>query len=1122
MTIDDATRAQIRSADPTACTWLAANAGSGKTRVLTNRVARLLLQGVSPQNILCLTYTKAAASEMQNRLFRQLGTWSMLPDERLERELSELGATLPSDGGLEFARTLFARAIETPGGLRIQTIHSFCASMLRRFPLEAGVSPVFREMDERDAALLRNDVLEDLAQGPDSDAVERLAAFSAAVDLEQLVAEVTKNAALLMQPRGADDIWSQFGLPPGYSEQDLLDAVFGASHTLDVASIVEVLRNSEKPTDHKTATLLESIDFDAPRISDYEVLHPYFLFGKTAKSPFSAKTGSIPTAGLRKNFAEVFAPLHNFMERIEDNLERYKSLQAARKTLALHQFAAVYLPEYETRKRDRGLLDFDDLIHRSIALLSDPAVAQWVLFKLDGGIDHILVDEAQDTSPAQWKVIELLAQEFSAGEGARAGVKRTIFVVGDFKQSIYSFQGADPRAFDQMKSHFSDALAGVGEQLHERSLDHSFRSSPAILEFVDATFGANGGRGIGGVPHHIAYHAQMPGRVDIWPLLEGGDEPENREWFDPTDMMAENDPKLELAANIARWIDEQCRSGLLADQNGDLRPIHPGDFLILVQRRSPLFHEIIRACKSLDLPIAGADRLKVGGELAVKDLLALLSFLAMPADDLSLAAALRSPIFSISEAELFDLAHGRGKATLWSALVSRQQDHAAAHAILSDLRSRVDYFSPYELLERILIRHGARTRLLARLGHEAEDGIDALLDLALTFERNATPSLTGFLVWQEAGDIEIKRQAEGTGGRIRVMTTHGAKGLESPIVILPDTTDRNPPQGREILADGDGRPVWLTPADQQTPAMKELVEAGRGAGLDERFRLLYVAMTRAEKWLVVCGAGKARPDGDSWYRQAEAGMTQLGGAPIETPAGGGLRHQRGNWRATSRPDAKPGLPPANPAAPGWALQPAPPPGEKFRLLSPSDMDGPKSLPGSSDALDETAARLRGTRIHLLLQHLPDVPKTAWRQAAVRLLSSGTPRPTDSELEEALAHATHVLQTPELAWVFAENSLAEVSVSAEASVGQTGRYHGVIDRLVVTDDKVSVVDFKTNRVVPSRPDDIPLGILQQMAVYREMIEPIYPDRPIDLYVLWTGPALLMPIPHDLVTGIHDTV
>ncbi|MDX5402964.1 MAG: double-strand break repair helicase AddA, partial [Rhodobacterales bacterium] len=894
---DDATERQVQAARPDGSTWLSANAGSGKTRVLTDRVARLLLSGVEPQHILCLTYTKAAASEMQNRLFRRLGNWAMLPDDTLRGELRDLGIDGPiGDDALRQARTLFARAIETPGGLKIQTIHSFCASLLRRFPLEAGVTPQFTEMADQTAKRLRADIVQTMADGHQSDVVEAMARVYAGQDFDSLTGAITGNRTAFTTDVTRDTVLEWFNLPPGYCRDDLAKDVFLGDEAEILRLLLPALRASST-NDVKAGLRLAALG--GCRVEDLPDLEAVFLTGSGAKEPFTAKTNAFPTKACRAVLTDILPALDAWMIRVEQARESRIALDAAEKTFALHQFARAFLPAYEQHKVLRGWLDFDDLIVKARDLLTDPAVAAWVLYRLDGGIDHILVDEAQDTSPVQWQEIERLAQEFTSGAGARADVPRTIFVVGDKKQSIYSFQGADPREFDRMQAEFSQRLESTDRPLSSMELEFSFRSADAILRMVDQTFVGRANSGFSVTSRHRAFKSAMPGRVDLWPAIEKPEAPEKGVWYDPVDRRGEQDHMVLLAQRIAqeirRMIDTGQRIPVEAGNSGTygMRPVRAGDFLILVQRRSSLFHEVIRACKENGLDVAGADRLKVGAELAVRDLAALLSFLATPEDDLSLAVVLKSPLFGWTEQELYTLAQGR-KGYLWEALRGQKDHHPGTFAILDDLRWQADFLRPYELIERILTRHDGRRNLLARLGQEAEDGIDAFLAQALAYERGNIPSLTGFLLWMETDALEIKRQMDAAGNRIRVMTVHGAKGLEAPVVILPDAGKRATTLRDMILVHGD-RAMWKTASGDAPAALLAAQEALKAAQEAERDRLLYVAMTRAEKWLIVAAAGDLGKDGSSWFHRVEAAMQATGAVAQDFAFGPGLRLDSGDW-----------------------------------------------------------------------------------------------------------------------------------------------------------------------------------------------------------------------------------
>ena len=1152
MNRDPATERQVQAAQPARSTWLAANAGSGKTRVLTNRVARLLFHGTRPEQILCITYTKAAAAEMQNRLFHTLGEWAMLPDSRLRQKLDALGETELTPEQLRHARTLFACAIETPGGLQIQTIHAFCARLLRRFPLEAGVSPQFVEMDDHDMNRLIQHIIQPMAEGTQAPLLDGLAAQLGGADsLSNVVLQVVNNRGAFPQhPLPWPRLLESFSLPPTITEQGLIEQVFHRGDLELLAQLRPRLEKSSGKRDQGAAKKLLSLAVDNPTVADMALLEGVLLTGPTARKPHAAKIGAFPGKALRQAIAPLMPALEALMMRVEQARPQRLSLAAAQRSMALHNFAAAFLPLYAHEKQRRGWLDFDDLIQKCRFLLQDSSVADWVLFRLDRGVDHVLVDEAQDTSPAQWDVINKLTEEFSSGEGAR-DLQRTIFVVGDKKQSIYSFQGADPTAFDTMAGEFARRLEGANLHLQRLHLEYSFRSAPVILQLVDAVFKGEEAEKAGFTPqeHHKAFKDALPGRVDLWPLVSRTEGAEQPPWNDATEFIHPHPPAKVLAEQVATFVHGLIHSGetipvTTGDGNIQRRAVRPEDVLILVQRRSDLFTEIIAACKAKALSIAGKDRLKVAAELAVKDVMALLRFLATPADDLSLAEALKSPIFGWTEQQLFSLAHHRPPGcSLGQALWNQATRHPDTVEVLEDLRSKTDYLRPYELLERILTRHGARQRLTGRLGPEAEDGIDALLGQALAYETTEIPSLTGFVAWVTTDAFEVKRQLSEASNMVRVMTVHGAKGLEAPIVILPDTifTKRNPGTD-QLLRASDGQLLWNTRITERPDHLHEAVVAQQQKEQEERMRLLYVAMTRAQSWLVVAGAGEVKEDKEdgarNWYNHVQAGIQRVadavntgavqgiavqhvqrekGRGEIYYPDGEILRLGCGDWCAPEQRQDDQHSNQQQPGLPSRLLNPPPrqEPVAEPVVINPSRLDGDKALPQDSSqdlpgeaGLDRDLAKARGTAIHRLLETLPCVPAALWQDVATQLLHEFSPAERQSMVEEVV----EVLKSPALAEVFAEDALTEVGFSVTVD-GQP--MQGVMDRVLVRPDKVLVIDFKTNAIVPTTPENCPEGILRQMGAYRQALTILYPGRPAEAAVLWTRTATMMPLPGALL-------
>ncbi|MEM7423280.1 MAG: UvrD-helicase domain-containing protein, partial [Pseudomonadota bacterium] len=708
---------QIEATDPRVSCWVTANAGSGKTHVLTQRVARLLLAGCEPQKILCLTYTKAAAAEMQTRLFRLLGDWTMASTEDLRSGLAALSgseAPVASEAQLSRARQLFARALESPGGLKIQTIHAFCDSLLRRFPLEASISPQFNVTDDRDRETLVAGVRAVMAEAA---ADGRDPAFDKAADLltedgiDQLTAGVLGNRSRLDADGLEDRLAGHFGNVVADTETAICKRALARLNWDQYAALSDVLLTKGGKQDQSLGAVLalpaaqrEADPSGAVDALISRMLTSSFRARATERFPVKNVKSAYPAA------ADEIAALSAWALETRDLI---LSRRTAQRTRDLYGFSGGLLDRYAAAKHNRGLMDFDDLVSRARALLVDRAMRGWVLYKLDEGIDHILVDEAQDTAPLQWDVIKAISDEFLSGDGAARG-PRTIFVVGDEKQSIYSFQGADPGAFAGVRDIYRRRLSDLGDRLVRPLLRTSFRSAPAILEFVDAVFDGPLAACLTTDPEGVGHHAHRNGergRVDLWPLLAKPEAAEPPPWWEPVDTVPLSDPRQKLAETLAGEISAMIGTATLPARAGrPARFVRPGDILVLVARRNPWTAVIIRHLKALGVPVTGADRLRLSDALSVKDLLALLRFVTLPDDDLSLAAVLRSPLGGISEEALFQLAHGRD-GTLHAAL-RQSPEHTELRKMIDDLSREADFLRPYEMLERILVRHRGRHKLL--------------------------------------------------------------------------------------------------------------------------------------------------------------------------------------------------------------------------------------------------------------------------------------------------------------------------------------------------------------------------------------------------------------------------
>jgi ATP-dependent helicase/nuclease subunit A len=702
---------------------------------------------------------------------------------------------------------------------------------------------------------------------------------------------------------------------------------------------------------------------------------------------------------------------------------------------------------------------------------------------------------------------------------------RTIFAVGDFKQSIFSFQGADPRVFARMRDHFRER---AGERWDDVPLDYSFRSTQAVLTAVDAVFAREGAReGVvmdGASIHHRAVREGEAGLVEIWPPAIPLEAEESETWSPPTRQGRSDSPRLRLARLLALRIARMIESGDLLESQG--RPIEPGDIMILVRRRDALVEELVRELKQRHVPVAGVDRMLLVEQIAVMDLMALGRFLLMPEDDLNLATVLRSPLIGLDEDALFALAHRR-EGRLWEALRTRsgeRPEFAAAEALLSGLLARADFAPPYELFAGILGPLGGRKRLVGRLGPEALDPIDEFMTLALQYEREHVPSLQGFLHWLDIGDIEVKRDLDHEArGQVRIMTVHGAKGLQAPIVFLPDTM-QVPKHAVRLLwcePDGDGPelPLWAPRVDLDETVAAAARQRQRAAELREQRRLLYVAMTRAADRLYVCGWRNQRNATGCWYELIQAGVkpvaqefefdcqAELGREGWAGPAWRVVTQQGTTQVAKAASVEGPAE-----ALPEWAMRAPMPEREPPRPLAPSR--GPAEDPPVRAPLgeDQGFAFHRGRLVHRLLELLPDLPPDRRPEAARRFLARPVHGLDMAQQAEFLTETMRVLEDPVFAPLFGPDSLAEVPLVGEVR-GVDGRIQvlsGRLDRLRVTPTEVLVLDYKTNRPPPQREEDVSEAYLRQMAAYRAALIKIYPALPVRCALLWTDGPRLMPL------------
>lgn len=1158
-----ATERQRAAADPATDAFVIANAGTGKTKVLVDRVTRLLLRDAKPDRILCLTYTKAAASEMQERLFTQLGDWSVTDDEALAAAIEKVTGTAPPKDDLAKARRLFARALETPGGLKVQTIHAFCERIVRQFPVEAGAPTGFRVLEEAEAARLASDARAEAARAamadPDGPAAEAFRILAERVDdmtaeslFKEIVAKRVKLNAALTALGGYEGAraaaFGRLEIEPDLTAARIKQALWDALPR-DALQRAHSALSAGGKTDVKCAEALNAL-FAAPDAdAAFEALLAACLTGG----------GDVPARGVGTKGAREACPeiIDLFGDRdapgsVTESLlmarDRLARLNCAELTAGVYALADVMIAAFERRKRLMRALDFSDLIEHARQLLTLSDAREWVRYKLDGGIDHILIDEAQDTAPDQWKLVDALTEEFFAGEGA-AELDQTLFAVGDEKQSIYSFQGAQPAKFLEQTQNYIGLAAHAGRRAEQIPMETSFRSSPAILQGVDAVFDGETAAALlperppgGDIARHMSGRADREercGAVELWPATPVPPEPVEENPWAPVDAPSPDNAQerlaREIAARVKAWLDD----GLEVWERGrGYRAAHAGDVMILMRRRSGFFYEVIRQLKGAGVEVAGADRLKLTGQQAVRDLLSLARFALLPEDDLSLGETLKSPLFHpcnadappIDDNALFDLCHPRETyASVWSALQDTGDSRLTeAKSVLGEVLATVGVATPFAFFSNLLNRLGPegqsfRKRILRRLGPEAEDAIDEFLSRALSHEGADAPSLQRFVCEMEADSSDVKRELLPGQQAVRVMTVHGSKGLESPVVILPDTTQTPKNRGLGLMKDEACGYLFSPYKSEDAGPAGELREAQEQRDYGEYLRLLYVAMTRAQDRLVVCGyrhgrRGKeggpteeGRIDEDSWYRLVETGLLRAEAEPVDTPLGDGLR-----LGETERTIARETPPETAAPLPGWIAAPAAPPERRAQSVAPSRLGEDEAAgterPGFSPLEDETGLRYRrGNLIHKLLELLPEIEPER-RDGAAEAWLDRQPDLDAQARADIRASVFGVLDDPAFAKVFGPGSKAEVAIVGESPELPTGQsINGQIDRLVVTDSEILIVDYKTNRPPPAKAEDADPAYIRQLAAYRAVLRGIFPGRAISCALLWTESGTLMELP-----------
>lgn len=1148
---------QREAATPDYDVWVAASAGSGKTKVLTDRVLRLLLPdpkgrwvGADPHRILCITFTKAAAAQMALRIQKKLADWSVMSDEELHKDLSALSnetiAEEQMQGLMEAARKLFSTVIDVTGGLSIMTIHSFCQSVLGRFAIEAGVTPGFSVMDETVAHELLRQIVDDLIResGATKDESIRAAFVRMAtyMDLdklrETLLAGLDKSRefASFLKSCGNDDqkirahLLENLGCPVSLSQEDLYDDFFNRISEEHLRHIAKTLATGSDKFKKSGQLLADWLALDRKNRQSRMELFVGALFTQTGKvKDIGTK---IPEA--HPELPGLIATVVDLYSELEDKLA---ILRQVGQTTDLLKIIGICLSRYSEGKRKRNALDFNDLILKTRNLLETQSL-EWVQYKLDEGIDHILVDEAQDTNSHQWAIVRCLSDEFLSGTGNDKR-HRSLFVVGDEKQSIFSFHGADPKAFREMRDFFAARSQDAQRDFRPVHLETSFRSTIPVLRLVDCVFedprlsirlGLKADQKL----VHYSYRPKSSGLVEIWPPLikeKADNKGKEAKWVLPSVSEGQGQGESEMSGGgspLARQIAQTIWGWL---QKGEIlksedRKIEPRDILVLVRSRTVFVPDLVRQLKLRGIPVSGADRMKLTDQIAIMDCLALARFARLPGDDLSLACLLKSPFIRITEEELMGLALGR-QGTLWDAVQAK-----CPPAIVQWLEKAIELAKtqkPFDFFDDFLnqlcpfggpeIAASGWQAFSKCLGADCLDPLDEFLTYCLSQEAEGIYSLEELITQISKSDITIKRDAESDDksgpNQIRIMTVHASKGLEAPIVFLPDTMTE--PSRRKIpplqwlgeSEKGVKSPLWSA-GGGSCKRYQELKEEAYFDMASEHLRLLYVALTRPQDRLYIMGeASSSKIPELSWYALAKSAFLKI---PETTLDGEILRYESAQGSKVEKKYDQDQSGSGEPPIPDWVNQPAiSDEVTRPRILRPSRLADEDEI--ISSPLDKVSGHRfrRGILTHKLFEVLPDIPVEK-REVAARAFLDRSARDVPQQIRtEIMIETLKVLNDPVFADVFGEGSLSEVPVTGDLGNGQM--VSGQIDRIVIKHNKILIVDYKTNRPSPKAEKDIPKSYILQLKAYKTAISRIYPDRDIRCALLWTDQSVLMPVELD---------
>jgi ATP-dependent helicase/nuclease subunit A len=1099
--LQEASKVQHQATVEGRSVWVSASAGTGKTYVLTNRILKLLLTQphLQPSEILAVTYTKAAAKEMENRLRKTLAEWAMLDNASLVENLESVLGTKPTPQQQARAKELLFSVLEDGKGLNISTIHGFCQQILGAFPLESGISVGFSLLEgteEREMILAIQDAVFQLCEDPETEEhqwfnylVQDIHELTLRDVFRDIVYKRRKFHKLFEKFATVENILAELSNKLGIENEQWTPEKVKIALSQDmhlpkeVQECAEVLNEGGATVQKSAADIVSFVQADDP----YQAWANYskiFLTasGEPRKKLTDAKVKKHPRG------AEVELILNQEQERVLAVEEKRKSYRAWLLTAAYLHLGYKMIDEYKTEKARQSLLDFDDLIEKTANLLNNRESKSWVKYRMDRKIAHVMLDEAQDIDDDQWVIIRALVDEFYDGVGS-SELTRTLFAVGDVKQSIYRFRGAQPHVFGSIREYLEHQKNTKSYDTQSVSLQTSFRSSKTILNFVDKVFAEEEKQtALDNTmsTKHKAVKSDYPGWVEVWPLCEDNEPEEQEDTLWPLPIQAQDQKESArklLSKKVADSIQSliQSKTLLAATQ----KPATYGDIMILLRGRTML-PDIIEALNAAGVPHSGADRLTLNQDIMVSDILAFLRFIHYPQDSVSLAHVLRSPFFGVSEKALMEtgLKARKENISLWQTLTGDTKNK------LQEILEKSRHSTVYDMAVLILTQLDGYAKYFATLGQKdspvatVTEPLEAFLEIALKFAKG---DLAGFIHAVESSEMEFKKGLESAGKNVRIITSHGAKGLEAPVVYMPDTTqDYYAKMSRENLLwqehNNEAQLFLYSQRKEDAPTLQqEIQQAEKDRIFADEMRLLYVALTRSQERLYIGGAEvkKKCPD-NCWYNEISTvmdGLYDFGDAkvmhdtantPIEEKL---LETEEVHYSGT---------------VPQWvAEQPA-------HEHKPVMVTADEAL--DTNIMDKDLIKLyrRGKLIHRLLEFLPDVTPIEHTTTGLDWLRKVLPDGEDKELNAMVKSATDVIQGyPQF---FGENSKAEVGYVADKNM------EGRIDRLVVEEDTITILDYKTDQKIPEK---MPEKYRKQLQKYVEAVAKIFPEKQVKAAIIWVG-------------------